>query len=198
MPPQRGAGHAQPPRRARDVAARLPQRDFDALSGGGAVVRRLRHAQSTRLGWWRVGHRQGRGERLAEIRRGDGAPRAANGEALEHVEELARVAVPRLRRELFELIRREPRRREAEAPLQVRQVMRHERRDVRAARAQRRDLQVEHAEAEVQVGAEAAGANLSAQVAVAGRDHARRHAQRRSATHSLVLAVLEHAQQARL
>jgi len=33
---------------------------------------------------------------------------------------------------------------------------------------------------------------------MAGRDHARRHAQRYAATHPLVLVVLEHAQQRRL
>jgi len=132
------------------------------LRGGGAGGDRLRDAQRGRLGRRCIGREERGVERGGEIRRIDRAARTANCEALEHVEELARVAVPRLRRELLELIRGDLWSWKIQAPLQMRQPMRHERTHIRAPRAQRRDLQVEHAEPEVQVGAEAAGANVAA------------------------------------
>jgi hypothetical protein len=92
----------------------------------------------------------------------------------------------------------EPGRREPEAPGDGGQTLPRQQRQVRAARPQRRQLQVDHGDAVVQVGAEAPPAHLAGQVAAGGRDDPGVQRQRPAAPHPLEAALLEHAQQAGL
>jgi RND family efflux transporter MFP subunit len=128
--------------------------------------------------------------------RGPGAAAAAlDREALEGVVQLAHVAGPLVGREarqggLVELERRQPR-----SLRQAGEGRPHQGRHVAAARAQRGQLQVHHGEAVVEVGPEAPGAHLAAQVAARGRDDPGRHPQRLDPPDPLELPVLQHAQQ---
>jgi hypothetical protein len=71
-------------------------------------------------------------------------------------------------------------------------------REIAQALAQRRQAQARDVEAEVQVGAEAAGPHLGAEIAARRGDDARAERERRRAADPLVAALLEHVEQGRL
>jgi hypothetical protein len=199
--PQCRAGETEAARGACDVAAAGAQRRGEALRVGGLRIAAGPVPRQAALGGCA---NEARLERQLVLEYGVHVPcqrgpaGAADREALERILELAHVAGPRVPAQADPRLLADRRRRQREAPREALLDRAGEAREVARAGAQGRQAQARHVEAVVEIGAETPGGDLPAQVAVRGRDHPRRHAQRRAAADALVGALLEHAQQHRL
>ena len=118
--------------------------------------------------------------------------------ALDHGRELAHVAGPVVALQQRRVGGRDREVRGTEPGAGMRREVCRERWDIRTSLAQRRQADREHVDAIVEVLAKHAGADQRAEIAMCGRDHAHRDAQRLRAADAFEHAVLQHAQEPHL
>jgi hypothetical protein len=191
-PVERPAVDAQDPRGLHLVAVGVLEHLVDVqvleLGERQLALERLAHQLAPRSG--RRGRRRlGRERKVVDP---DLRALAQRDRALDHVLELARIALPATAPEALERGRCEAQRVSLCVPLEARE---RQQRDVLGALAQRGDRDRDHVEPIEQVAAEAPRLDLRLQVAVGGGDDAHIDLHRRVAAHRTHLAVLEHAQE---
>ena len=188
---KRHAGDAEPSGGLRHVAAGLVQRTRNEPALGLLE----REAVQNVLGIGR-GHR-GHGRETERVRV-EPAVAAEQDRALDGVRELPHVSRPVVAARGLQKLGRQHRGRHAVAPCGQRREVLEQRREILEALAQRRDVQREHLQPEVEVGAELAPGHHFVQVPVGGGDEPRGDAPGPGAPDAPHLAALQHRKQPRL